>query len=106
MACHGKYLLSQKEPLEKVGLDRLIPLDNEVYDFIRDDEVTIPLTMSAIRKKYEQKHNTYLCVHYESGKGYFYAERNTKGHLKKHYYPTFNKAMRGLIISGVGLHNK
>lgn len=90
------------EPLEKVRLDKMIPLEDEVYDFMRDDELN-PMTMSAIRKRYEQKYNTYLCVHYESGRGYFYVERNNKGNHKKHYYPTFSDAMRGLIISGEGL---
>ena len=61
------------------------------------------MTMSDIRKQYEQKYNVYLCVHYESGKGYFYAERTPKGRYKYHYTPTFNEAMRGLIISGAGL---
>ena len=64
------------------------------------------MTMSDIRKKYEQKHNVYLCVHYESGKGYYYAERTPKGHYKNHYYLTFNEAMRGLIISGAALRNR
>ncbi len=90
------------EPLERVRLDKLIPLEDEVYDFMRDEAIE-PLTMSAIRKKYEQKYNVYLCVHYESNKGFFYAERNKNGHYKFHYYPTFNEAMRALIISGAGL---
>ena len=97
--------VAQWEPLEKVGLDKLIPLEDEVYDFMRDEAVK-PLTMSTIRRKYEQKHNTYLCVHYESGKGYYYAERDADGHYKYHYYPTFNEAMRELIISGAGLRDK
>ena len=93
---------AQWEPLEKVRLDKLIPLEDKVYDFMRDEAIE-PLTMSGLRKKYEQKHNVYLCVHHESGKGYYYAERNAKGHYKYHYYPTFNEAMRELIISGAGL---
>lgn len=92
----------QWEPLEKVGLDKLIPQVDEVYDFMRD-EASEPLTMSDIRRKYEHKYNVYLCVHHESGKGYYYAERNANGHYKHHYYPTFNEAMRALIISGSGL---
>lgn len=82
----------------KVGLDKLIPLEDEVYDFMRDEAVE-PLTMSDIRRKYEQKHNTYLCSYFESGKGYYYSERNAKGRYKYHYYQTFNEAIRGLIIS-------
>ena len=93
------------EPLEKVRLDKVVPLDDEVYDFMRDKAI-VPMTMSAIRKKYEQKYNVYLCVHYESGKGYYYAERTQKGRYKNHYYLTFNEAMRALIISGAGLRNK
>lgn len=93
------------DPLEKVRLDKKIPLEDEVYDFMRE-EVVEPLTTSAIRKKYEQKYNTYLCVHYESGRGYFYAERQAKGHYKKHYYPTFSEAMHGLIISEAGLRKQ
>ena len=90
------------EPLEKVRLDKVVPLDDEVYDFMRDEAIE-PMTMSDIRKKYEQKHNVYLSVHYESGKGYYYAERTQKGRYKNHYYLTFNEAMRALIISGAGL---
>lgn len=99
---HQVIEAAEWEPLEKVGLDKVIPLDDEVYDFMRD-EVLEPMTMSAIRKKYEQKHNVYLCVHYESGKGYYYAERTPKGRYKYHYYPTFNEAMRALIVSVTGL---
>lgn len=96
----------QWEPLEKVGLDKLIPLEDEVYDFMRE-EATEPLTMSDIRKKYEETHNVYLSVHYESSKrGYFYSKRSAKGHYKHHYFPTFNEAMRALIISGAGLREK
>ena len=92
---------TQWEPLEKVGLDKLIPLEDEVYDFIRDEAVE-PLTMSAMRRKYEQKYKTYLCAYYKSGKGYYYTERDAKGRYKSHYYPTFNEAIRGLIVSGTG----
>ena len=102
---HQVIEAAQWEPLEKVGLDKLIPQDDEVYDFMRD-EAAEPLTMSDIRRKYEQKYNVYLCVHHESGKGYYYAERNAKGRYKYHYYPTFNEAMRALIISGAGLRDK
>lgn len=94
--------VAEWEPLEKVRLDKPIPLEDEVYDFLSNEAIE-PMTMSAIRKKYEQKHNVYLCVHYESDKGYFYAERNTKGYYKKHYFTTFNEAMRALIISGAGM---
>ena len=102
---HQVIEAAEWEPLDKVGLDKLIPLEDDVYDFMRDEAVE-PLTMSAIRKKYEQKHNMYLCVHYKSGKGYYYVERNDNGRYKNHYYPTFNEAMRGLIISGAGKREK
>lgn len=95
---------AQWEPLERVETDKPVPLDDQVYDFMRDEAVS-PLTMSEIRRKYEDKYKTYLCVYYESSKGYFYSERNAKGRYVKHYYPTFNKAVRGLIISGAGKHN-
>lgn len=90
------------EPTEKVGLDRLIPLDDPVYDFMRDD-VAEPMNMSDIRRRYEQQYKTYLSVHYESGRGYFYWAKNTNERSIKHYFPTFNEAIRELIISGAGL---
>lgn len=93
---------TQWEPLEKVRLDKLIPLDDQVYDFMRE-EIVEPMTMSDIRHKYEQKYNTYLCVHYESGKGYFFSKKNADGKYSYHYYPTFNVAMRELIISGASM---
>lgn len=93
---------TQWEPLEKVRLDKLIPLDDRVYDFMRE-EVVEPLTMSDIRHKYEQKYKTNLCVHYESSKGYFFLEKNANRRYVKYYYPTFNEAMRELIISGAGM---
>ncbi len=89
------------EPLEKVGLDKLIPLEEKVYDFMREEAVE-PMTTSAIRRRYEQKYKTYLSVHFESGKGYYYVERHDDNSNKHHFFPTFNEAMRGLIISGVG----
>lgn len=93
---------AQWETLERVGLDKLIPLEDKVYDFMREEAVE-PLTTSAIRRKYEQKYNTYLSVHYESGKGYYYIEKQADGRYKYHFFPTFNEAIHDLIISGIGL---
>lgn len=93
---------TQWEPLERVALDKLIPLNDKVYDFMRK-EVAEPLTMSDIRHLYERKYKKYLSVHYESGDGYFYTERDANGDYIKHYFASFNEAMRALIISGVAI---
>lgn len=70
------------------------------------EEVIEPLTMSDVRHIYEGKYKKYLSVHYESGNGYFYMERNAHSDYIKHYFASFNEAMRALIISGVAIRKQ
>lgn len=91
------------EPDVKIVLDKRIPLDDPVYHLIRD-EVYAPLTLSEIRKRIEEKYDTYLGVSRENGyTGYFHVgalhNRKLSGGNKDVYYPTFNEAMRALIVS-------
>lgn len=90
------------EPEVKLKLDGTIPMEDEVYDLIRD-EVSEPMTMSAIRHRIEKKYETYLSVFEEDGfLGYYYVyqARNRKAASRKSekYYATFNEAMRALIL--------
>lgn len=91
--------------VDDAALDKLIPLDDKVYDFMRE-EVVKPFTMSDIRHIYEGKYKKYLSVHYESSNGYFYTERDANGDYIKHYFPSFNEATRELIISGVAIRKQ
>lgn len=91
--------------VDDAALDKLIPLDDKVYDFMRE-EVVKPFTMSDIRHIYECKYKKYLSVHYESGNGYFYTERDANGDYIKHYFASFNEATRELIISGVAIRKQ
>ena len=68
------------------------------------------MTLSEIRHRIEKKYETYLSVNYEDGyKGYYYImPMRWRDHSKKNeslsakenkkYYPTFNEAMKALII--------
>lgn len=101
--------LAEWEPEVKVKLDHKIPLDDTVYDLIRG-EANFPMTLSEIRHRIEKKYETYLSVNYEDGyKGYYYImPMRWRDHSKKNeslsakenkkYYPTFNEAMKALII--------
>ena len=93
--------LAEWEPDSQVKLDKLIPLEDKVYDLIRD-EVEAPLTLSGIRHRIEKKYDTYLSVNEEDGyTGYYYMRPMRNKSLtspeSKRYYRTFNEAMRALI---------
>lgn len=95
--------LAEWEPDVQLKLDKTIPLDDAVYDLIRD-EVDKPITLSEIRHRIEKQYDTYLSVFQEDGfKGYYYMApmRNKRLSVKKskEYYPTFNEAMRALILN-------
>ena len=94
--------LAQWEPDIPVKLDNIIPLDDPVYDLIRD-AADVPMTLSEIRHQIEQKYSTYLSVIEEDRySGYYYIPPERRGrrsaYQSKDYYPTFNEAMRALIL--------
>ena len=89
-------------PSNIIALSFILPLEDEVYDLIRE-EVKEPVTISEIRHWIEKKYETYLSVFEEDGyTGYYYVyqSRNRKVASRKSekYYPTFNEAMRALIL--------
>lgn len=94
-------MLAEWEPDVKLKMDSKIPLEDEVYDLIRE-EVKEPVTMSEIRHRIEKKYETYLSIFEEDGyTGYYYVHSKDKQHSpakSKDYYPTFNEAMRALIL--------
>ena len=95
--------LAQWEPDVRLKHDHTISLDNPVYDLIRD-EVDTPITLSDIRHRIEKKYNTYLSVFQEDGyKGYYYvpqrSDNKPSAFKSDWYYPTFNEAMKALILS-------
>ena len=56
----------------QLKLDKVIPLEDKVFDLIRD-EVTEPLTLSEIRHRIEKKYDTYLSVAEKDGyRGCYY----------------------------------
>ena len=94
--------LAQWEPDIPVKLDSTIPLDDPVYDLIRE-EADVPMTLSEIRHRIEKKYSTYLSVIEEDrNSGYYYIPPERKGrrssYQSKDYYPTFNEAIRALIL--------
>ena len=93
--------LAEWEPEVKLKLDGKIPLEDAVYDLIRE-EAKEPMTLSEIRHWIEKKYETYLSVFEEDGyTGYYYVHSRDKQHSpakSEKYYPTFNKAMRALIL--------
>ena len=93
--------LAEWEPDVQLKLDDKIPLEDAVYDLIRE-EVKKPMTLSEIRHRIEKKYETYLSVFEEDGyTGYYYVHSKDKQHSpakSKRYYPTFNEAMRALIL--------
>lgn len=58
--------LAEWEPEVRLKLDETIPLEDEVYDLIRE-EVKEPVTLSEIRHRIEKKYETYLSVFEEDG---------------------------------------
>ena len=66
--------LAEWEPDVKLKLDKVIPLEDAVYDLIRD-EVTEPLTISEIRYRIERRYETYLSVAEKDGYRVYYYMR-------------------------------
>ena len=93
--------LAEWEPDVKLKLDDKIPLEDAVYELIRE-EVDSPMKLSEIRHLIEKKYETYLSVFHEDGyTGYYYVHSRDKKHSptkSENYYPTFNEAMRALIL--------
>jgi hypothetical protein len=94
--------LAEWEPKTKLKLDGNIPLDDAVYDMVRDD-MTAPATLSEIRVQIEKKYDTYLAVERVTGnRGYRYINalrnRSLSVSEKSQVYPTFNEALRALIL--------
>ena len=94
--------LAKWVPEVKLKLDHNIPLDDAVYDMVRD-EVTVPVTLSEIRARIEAKYDTYLAVERVTGnRGYRYINalrnRSLSVSEKSQVYPTFNEALRALIL--------
>ena len=91
------------EPNDKVAIDKHIQLDDPVYHLIRD-EVNESITLSEIRKRIEKKYDCYLGVAQKSGySGYYHVgalrNRQMSAGIEGIYYPTFNEAMKALILS-------
>lgn len=99
---------AQWEPQNKMIPDHPVPLSDPVYGILREggpdcSEISDPLTISQIRHKVESKLNTYLGVYYdEDDYGYFYYYKERSKSLKDiksdQLYPTFNQAMKALIL--------
>lgn len=87
----------------KLVLDRVIPLENGIYDLVRD-EIERPMTVSQVRHLIEQKYKTYLSVERADGEdGYYYLPPHRKGEFvpegkDRKFYATFNGAMSALIL--------
>ncbi|MBQ6156161.1 MAG: hypothetical protein IJK22_06120 [Bacteroidales bacterium] len=95
--------LAEWEPDVQLKLDKPIPLNDAVYNLIRD-EVDAPMTLSEIRRRIEKKYDTYLSVNKQDGyNGYYYIIplRNDKLLATQcgTFFPTFNEAMKALIRS-------
>ena len=95
--------LAEWEPDAQLKLDKPIPLDDALYDLIRD-EADAPMTLSEIRHCIEKKYETYLSVYEQDGyKGYYYMApfRHEKLSVVKcnKFFPTFNAAMKALILN-------
>ena len=102
--------LAEWEPDVKLKLDSTIPLDDAVYDLIRE-YADKPMTLSEIRKCIEKKYDTYLAVSKENGRdGYYYMEalRSERLSTRKNnaHYPSFNDAMRALILNSRVAENR
>lgn len=112
--CDGENEISQEEfkqiiekavwsPDVKLVIDRTVPLENGIYDLVRD-EVNNPMTVSQVRHLIEQRFKTYLSVERIDGRvGYYYIppRRNNEyvpADKDRQYYATFNEAMTALIL--------
>ena len=95
--------LAKWESEEKLKLDFPVPLEDAVYALIRD-EVDNPMTLSEIRHRIEKKYDTYLAVSRKDGYSGYYSmgplrNETLSAPKDKTYYPTFNEAMRALILN-------
>ncbi len=95
--------LADWDPDVQLKLDKPIPLDDTVYNLIRE-EASEPMTISEIRHCVEKKYDVYLSVAQRDGyRGYYYMVpmRNERLSVKKNKknYPTFNEAMKALIMN-------
>ena len=95
--------LADWEPDVQLKLDQPIPLDDAVYDLIREAAET-PMTLSKIRCCIEKKYDVYLLVARRDGyKGYYYMAPMRNEHLSANkcdgFFPTFNEAMKALILN-------
>ena len=93
--------LAHWEPQTRMLIDHPVPLDDKVYDLIRN-EAPEPLTVSEIRKLVENKTGKYLSVFESDGTGgYRYIYDDQSGHRapeeSRESFPTFNEAMKALI---------
>lgn len=94
--------LAHWEPLDRLQLDHTIPLDNPLYDAIRE-EVSEPQTISTIRHLIEKKYSLYLQIAQDDETKQYYPmplrfEEKYIKHHKKHFFPTFNEAMAAQIL--------
>ena len=99
--------LAKWEPDVKLKLDHSFPLEDPVYDLIRE-EADAPMTLSEIRHRIEKKFDTSLSLYEEDrDSGYYYISYESDNRLSSHkseqYYPTFNEAMKALILSMKGI---
>lgn len=95
--------LAKWEPDVQLKLDQPIPLDDAVYDMIRE-ETDVPVTLSEIRHHIEKKYDVYLSVTQRDGyEGYYYMAPMRNEHLSANkcdgFFPTFNEAMKALILN-------
>lgn len=95
--------LAKWEPDVQLKLDQPIPLDDAVYDLIREKADT-PMTLSEIRHCIEKKYDVYLSVARRDGyEGYYYMAPMRNEHLSADkcdgFFPTFNEAMTALILN-------
>lgn len=95
--------LADWEPDVQLKLDKPIPLDDAVYDLIRE-ETDVPMTLSEIRHCIEKKYDVYLSVaQRDNYEGYYYMAPMRNEHLSankcERFFPTFNEAMKALILN-------
>lgn len=100
--------LAEWEPDVTIKLDKKISLEDSLYDLIRT-EVKEPKTLSEIRQLIEKKYDAYLAVSQRDKIGDYYylgALRNLKSPQDEtpSYYPTFNEALKALILKLNSIH--
>ncbi len=92
--------LAQWNAEEQVMLDKLIPLDDSVYDLIRD-EVTEPLTLCGILSVLEHKYDVVLGISYYSDHQHCYLFEHGLDKIRieenKKHFDTVNTVMHYVI---------